>query len=216
MCAWLLLMCAGRFRLDFYPWCNFNFARHMFMHTYPFFSFYLFYWWCVSFLSLSLSLSLSLCASLSFSFSDRLRMAPKPKSTPTWNPLGSRSSSSDPPVPPLHVWFHDGKAQQDFLENFQKHGVHPECHVVLSHFSDTPLPAIIQTQGWESLYEIPLRCPIMFIQEFYSNIHGIDTSVPRFATTFWGTCIVVTPNLISKVLHVPWVLHLDYHGYQCL
>ena len=162
------------------------------------------------------SLSLSLCAFLSLSFSDRLRMAPKPKSTPTWNPLGSRSSSSDPPVPPLHVWFRDGKAQQDFLENFQKHGVHPECHVVLSHFSDTPLPAVIQTQGWESLYKIPLRCPIMFIQEFYSNIHGIDTFVPRFATTFWGTCIVVTPNLISKVPHVPWVLHLDYHGYQCL
>ena len=64
MCAWLLLMCAGRFRLDFYPWCNFNFARHMFMHTYPFFSFYLFYWWCVS---LSLSLSLSVLLSLSLS-----------------------------------------------------------------------------------------------------------------------------------------------------
>ena len=41
--------------------------------------------------------------------SDRLHMAPKRKSTPTRNPLGFRSSSSDPPVPPLHVRFHDGE-----------------------------------------------------------------------------------------------------------
>ena len=65
-------------------------------------------------------------------------MVPKRKSTPAWNPLGSESSSSNPPVPPLHIRFHDGKVQQDFLENFQKRGVHPERQVVLSDFSDTP------------------------------------------------------------------------------
>jgi len=52
----------------------------------------------------------------------------------------------------------------------------------------------------------------MFIQEFYSNIHGIDTSIPRFATTFRGTHIIVTPNLISEVLHVSRVAHPDYPG----
>ena len=52
----------------------------------------------------------------------------------------------------------------------------------------------------------------MFIQEFYSNIHGIDTSVPQFATTFIGTRIVVTLDLISEVLHVPRVVHPDYPG----
>ena len=52
----------------------------------------------------------------------------------------------------------------------------------------------------------------MFMQEFYSNIHGIDTSVPRFATTIRGTRIVVTPNLIPEVLHVPRVAHFDYLG----
>ena len=56
----------------------------------------------------------------------------------------------------------------------------------------------------------------MFIQEFYSNIHGIDTSVPCFATTFRGTHIVVTPDLISEVLHVPRVAHLDYLNYDRL
>ena len=72
------------------------------------------------------------------------------------------------------------------------------------------LYAIIRTRVWESLYEIPLRYPVMFIQEFYSNIHDINTSVPRFATTFRGTHIVVTPDLISEVLHVPMVVHPDY------
>ena len=56
----------------------------------------------------------------------------------------------------------------------------------------------------------------MFIQEFYSNIHGFDTSVPRFATTFRGTSIIVTPDLISEVLHVPKVAHPDYLGCDSL
>ena len=47
---------------------------------------------------------------------------------------------------------------------------------------------------------------------FYSKMHGIDTSVPRFVTTFWGARILVTPNLISKVLHVLRVAHPDYHS----
>ena len=50
----------------------------------------------------------------------------------------------------------------------------------------------------------------MFIQEFYSNMHAIDTFVPQFATTFRGTRIVVTPDLISEVLHVPRVAHPNY------
>ena len=52
----------------------------------------------------------------------------------------------------------------------------------------------------------------MFIQDFYSNICSINTSVPRFATTFRGTRIVVTPDLISEVLHVLRVAHPDYLG----
>ena len=50
----------------------------------------------------------------------------------------------------------------------------------------------------------------MFIQEFYSNIHDIDTAVPQFVTTFRGTRIVVTLDLISEVLHVPRIAHPDY------
>ena len=49
----------------------------------------------------------------------------------------------------------------------------------------------------------------MFIQEFYSNKHAIDISMPQFATTFRGTHIVVTPDLIFEVLHVPRVAYPD-------
>ena len=200
--CWLYV---GRFGLDsahdvfkFYT----SYVHAFFMHTYfLFFSLFL----VVMVFSLSLFLSLIDCA-----------MAPKArKSTPAWNPLGYRSSSSNP-IPPLHVWFHDEKARKDFLENFQKRGVHLELHVILLDFSDTLLPVVIWTQGWESLLESPLRYLIVFIQEFYSNIHDIDTSVPRFTTAFRGTRIVVTPDLISKVLHVSQVVHLDYLGYEHL
>ena len=56
----------------------------------------------------------------------------------------------------------------------------------------------------------------MYIQEFYSNIQGIDTFMPRFAMMFRGTCIVVTLDIISEVLHVPRVVHPDYPGYEHL
>ena len=56
----------------------------------------------------------------------------------------------------------------------------------------------------------------MLIQEFYSNMHDIDTSIPCFVTTFQGTCIVVTLNLISEVLHIPKVAQPDYLSYECL
>ena len=54
----------------------------------------------------------------------------------------------------------------------------------------------------------------MFIHEFYSNIHGIDTFIPQFATTFRGIHIVVTLDLISEVLHVPWIAHPNYPDYE--
>ena len=56
----------------------------------------------------------------------------------------------------------------------------------------------------------------MFIQEFYSNIHVINTSVSWFSMTFRGTRIVVTSDLISEVLHVLRVLHPDYLGCERL
>ena len=56
----------------------------------------------------------------------------------------------------------------------------------------------------------------MFIQEFYSNIHAIDTSVPQFIMVFRGTRIIVTLELISKVLHVPKVIRPDYPSHPHL
>ena len=88
--------------------------------------------------------------------------------------------------------------------------IHSKCHVILSDFSDTLLPNLFRTWGWEFLCERPVKCPSVFIQEFYFNIHTIDTSIPQFTTIFWGTRIIVILKLISEVLHVPRVINPNY------
>ena len=52
----------------------------------------------------------------------------------------------------------------------------------------------------------------MLIHEFYSNMYGFDYSVPLFITRVRGTRIVVTLDIVSNVLRVPRVEHLDYPG----
>ena len=47
-------------------------------------------------------------------------------------------------------------------------------------------------------------------------MHGFNTSIPRFVTQVRGTPIVVTPDIISKILHVPWVSYPDYPTCPCL
>ena len=59
-------------------------------------------------------------------------------------------------------------------------------------------------------------CPSVLIQEFYSNIHGFDFSVPHFITCVRGTRIVVTPQIVADVLHVPRVEFPDYPGCESL
>ena len=56
----------------------------------------------------------------------------------------------------------------------------------------------------------------MIIQEFYSNMHGFNYSIPHFITCVRGTRIVVTPDLIFEVLHIPKVEFADYPGYDHL
>ena len=189
------------------PIMNFFVTRHMIMHfsyictfAFPFFFWYILL--IVAFLFLSLFLL------------DSLRMAPKWKTTPSRNPLRFEASSSDPT--PFHVRFYDEKAQEDFSENFSKCGIHLKHYVVLPDFSDTSLPTVIHSRRWESLCEIPVRCPAVIIQEFYSNMHDFNTSIPQFATRIWGTRIVVTPGIVFEILHVPRVLHPEYPSYPRL
>ena len=52
----------------------------------------------------------------------------------------------------------------------------------------------------------------MIIHEFYSSMHIFDYSIPQFSTRVRGMCMVVTPEIVSKVLHVPRVAHPDYPG----
>ena len=86
----------------------------------------------------------------------------------------------------------------------------------MANFTDIDLPNVIHSRGWESLCDVPITCPSMLIQEFYSNMHGLDSSIPLFHTRVRGTRIVVTPELVSDVLRVPRVEHLDYPGCKCL
>ena len=72
----------------------------------------------------------------------------------------------------------------------------------MADFADTDLPDVIHSRGWESLCDVPVTCPSVLIQEFYSNMHGIDSSVPLFHTHIRGMHIVVTPQLVADVLHV--------------
>ena len=50
----------------------------------------------------------------------------------------------------------------------------------------------------------------MLIQEFYSNMHMIDRSVPCFFIRVRGTHIPITPQLVADVLRVPRIEFPDY------
>ena len=56
----------------------------------------------------------------------------------------------------------------------------------------------------------------MLIQEFYSNMHEIDRSVPLFFTHVQGTRIPVTPQLVADVLRVLRIEFPNYPGCERL
>ena len=117
-------------------------------------------------------------------------MTPKRKSSPAQNPLHSGASSSSDSAP-LSLQFCDDDAHKAFSENFSRRGVHSERQVILADFADTNLPTVIHSREWESLCDVPVTCPLMLIQEFYSNMHEIDRSVPLFLIRVRGTRILI-------------------------
>ena len=127
-----------------------------------------------------------------FLFTLVMSMAPKRKSTPARNPFHSGASSSSDHAP-LSPHFRNDDAHKTFTENFSRRDIHSECWVILGHFADTNLPTVIHSREWESLCDEQVTCPLMLIQEFYSNMHGIDCSVPHFVTCVWGISIPITP-----------------------
>ena len=138
-------------------------ARHMFMH----FS-------CIHILSFPFLFSVMmvlfcLSPSLSLSLLDRLCMAPKCNTTPSRNPLHSRTSSSDPT--PLHVQFFDEKAQRTFWRT--------SPHVVF-----------IRSATWFYWTFLILLYPLSFTKHFMLELckrsevpkHGDDFCSPSFVS----------------------------------
>ena len=158
---------------------------------------------------------LSVCLSLSLSWVSLLLWHLNANLLHPRNHLCSGAFSSFDPAP-FFVWFYDDGAWKDFSENFFRWGIHSECHVVLSNFFDIDLPTVTHSRGWKSLWDILVTCPSVIIQEFYSNMHWIYTSIPHFFSRVRSTRIVVTPEIVSEVLHVPRVTHPDYPGCECL
>ena len=177
--------------------CSCILHAYVFLFTY---SYYCELFW--TFLIVSFSLLL-------FLFTLVVSMAPKRKSTPARNPLRSGASSS-PDFAPFSLRFHDDDAHKAFLENFSRRGVHSKRQVILADFADTNLPTVIHSWEWESLCDVPITCPLVLIQEFYSNMHGIDHSVPLFFTRVRGMRIPITPQLVADVLWVPRIEFSDY------
>ena len=87
---------------------------------------------------------------------------PKRKSTPAQNLLRFGASSSSNSTP-LSLWFHDDDAHKAFSENVSRHGIHSERQFILPDFVDTDLPTIIHSQGWESLCDVTVTCPLVLI-----------------------------------------------------
>ena len=144
-----------------------------------------------------------------FLFTLVVSMAPKRKSTPARNPFHSEASSSSD-FAPLSLRFRDDNAHKAFSENFSRRGVHSEHQVILADFADIDLPTVIHSREWESPCDVPITCLLVLIQDFYSNMHGIDRSVPLFFTSIRGMCILVTPQLVTDVLRVPRIEFPNY------
>ena len=147
--------------------------------------------------------------SLSFLFTLVVSMAPKRKSTLFRNPLRSGASSSSNPTP-SHFGSVMRMPEMTSWRTFLDEVFIRNAESFLADFADTDLPNVIHSRGWESLCDVPVTCTSMLIQEFYSNMHGIYSLVPLFYICVRGTRIVVTPELVSDVLHVPRVEHPDY------
>ena len=191
--------------IGFLPMMLFIFAHHMFMH------FHALHVLVPSFLYLNVFV-VFMFFSLSLSFS--LLVTTSKKSVLSKNSIHCGSSSSS--FCPNSIRFRDEKAQANFSKKFSNQAIHSERQVILSDFPNTPLPGAISSRGWTSLCEKPSRCHDVFIKEFYSNMHVVNTSVPWFTTVFRCTRIVVTLDFISEILHVPRVDRLDYPSHPYL
>ena len=91
-----------------------------------------------------------------------------------------------------------------------------ERRIILGHFADIDLPTVIHSREWESFCDEPVTFPFVSILEFYSNMHGIDRSIPFLVTRVRDISIPVTSQLVVDVLRVPRIEFPDYPSYERL
>ena len=91
-----------------------------------------------------------------------------------------------------------------------------EHRIILGHFADIDLPTVIHSREWESFYDEPVTFPFVSILEFYSNMHGIDRSIPFLVTRVRDISIPVTSQLVVDVLRVPRIEFPNYPSYERL
>ena len=46
--------------------------------------------------------------------------------------------------------------------------------------------------------------------------YGFNYFIPQFSTRARGIRMVITLNIVSEVLHIPRIAHLDYPSFECL
>ena len=121
------------------------------MHTYSI-SIYLLYLNCFgAFLIVCFSLPLLLLTIV-------VSMAPKHKSTPAWNALRSKASSSSNSAS-ISLRFRDDDAHKAFSEKFSRRGIHSECQVILADFANIDLPMSF-TVG-DGSHCVTIRSPVL-------------------------------------------------------
>ena len=170
------MLCANRVGLG---WAHdeFIFACHIFMHSHAYIP-------SILYILIYLLFGTFLIVSLSFSLSFPLTLVASWHLSVSLLHLGTLFVLRHLLLP-LHLTLLTLKSgsvmrrpNQTSLRTFHDVAFIQNTKSILSDFSNTDLPLVIYSRGWESLCGAPVTCPSVIIQEFYSNIHEFDYSIP--------------------------------------
>ena len=116
---------------------------------------------------------------------------------------------TSPSLVPLARYLFDGARP-----SFDRSGHRPRRGLLQPIPLHPPPLLLLLLRGGVTLEAImaQLECMDAHLDTLTTKLYGFDTSIPQFAMRIQGTRIVVTPNIVSEILHVPRVSHPDYPG----